>query len=49
MADVELEQDGLHLSGHFAFPVATSAYRHVDVAQAWDVFFIGRSTARENR
>ena len=43
------EEDGLHLSGHFAFPAATSVYRRRTVPQPWDVFFIGRSTAHRER
>ncbi len=44
-----IKLDGMHLSGQFAFPVATSVYKPIDQAKQWDLFFIGRSTKhREN-
>lgn len=39
-----MEIDGLHLSGDFVFPVATSTYRPMSLKDKWDLFFIGRST-----
>jgi hypothetical protein len=39
-----MRNDGLNLSGEFAFPVATDVYRPMDVPKKWDIFFIGRST-----
>lgn len=40
-----LKWDQLFVSGQFAFPVATSAYRPRERPKTWDLFFIGRSTA----
>ena len=37
-------EDGLYLSGHFPFPVATDSYFSKPSAKSWEVFFIGRST-----
>jgi hypothetical protein len=39
-----MERDGLHLSGSFAFPVATETYKEQQANKKWDLFFIGRST-----
>jgi Glycosyl transferases group 1 len=39
-----MQNDGLKLSGEFAFPVATGVYKPMAVPKEWDVFFIGRST-----
>lgn len=36
--------DGLFLSGSFAFPVATGVYKPMEMDKTWDIFFIGRST-----
>lgn len=36
--------DGLILSGEFAFPVATNVYKPKKTKNKWDLFFIGRST-----
>lgn len=44
-----MASDGLQCSGHFAFPVATGTYRPDMAPQAWDLFFIGRSTAHRER
>ncbi|MDD3354508.1 glycosyltransferase [Zoogloea sp.] len=41
--------DGIHCSGHFAFPVATEVYKHVSTERVWDLFFIGRSTDHRER
>lgn len=41
--------DGLHCSGHFAFPVALDTYRPSEAPRSWDLFFIGRSTAHRER
>lgn len=40
-----IENDGMHLSGVFYFPVATTVYRKEHREKKWDFFFIGRSTA----
>jgi hypothetical protein len=39
-----MQNDGLKLSGEFAFPVATGLYKPLDIPKNWDIFFIGRST-----
>ena len=39
-----MRKDGLILSGHFAFPVATNVYKPLNTPINWDLFFIGRST-----
>lgn len=39
-----MEMDGLHLSGEFAFPVATGTYQPMNLEKKWDLCFIGRST-----
>ena len=39
-----MQNDGLKLSGEFAFPVATGIYKPMDIPKNWDIFFIGRST-----
>lgn len=44
-----MARDGLHCSGHFAFPVATETYQPADTVKSWDLFFIGRSTAHRER
>lgn len=44
-----MRQDGLHLSGSFAFPVAIDTYAPLDVPRQWDLFFIGRSTSHRER
>jgi hypothetical protein len=43
--------DGIHCSGHFAFPVATDTYRPPSSPKdtTWDLFFIGRSTDHRER
>ncbi|MDY6866920.1 MAG: glycosyltransferase [Chloroflexota bacterium] len=41
-----MRKDGLELSGEFAFPVATDAYKPIETEENWDLFFIGRSTQR---
>jgi hypothetical protein len=40
-----LNSDGIHASGEFPFPVATSVYSHQLKPPLWDFFFIGRSTS----
>jgi hypothetical protein len=37
--------DGIHISGVFEFPVATSVYCARNKSFKWDIFFIGRSTS----
>jgi hypothetical protein len=44
-----MRDDGLMLSGEFAFPIATGLYRPMDVPKTWDVFFIGRSSEHRER
>lgn len=44
-----MARDGLHLSGAFAFPVATDTYVDRQLEPKWDMFFIGRSTAHRER
>lgn len=39
-----MRRDGLHLSGSFAFPVATETYKEQSISKKWELFFIGRST-----
>lgn len=39
-----MKEDGLLLSGGFAFPVATDTYVDLNIEKDWDLFFIGRST-----
>ena len=39
-----MAKDGLLLSGHFPFPVATKTYRYSSHETLWDLFFIGRSS-----
>lgn len=39
-----MQNDGLHLSGEFVFPVALNTYKPIEVGKKWDLFFIGRST-----
>jgi len=39
-----MAKDGLLLSGHFPFPVATKTYKNYGNEARWDLFFIGRST-----
>jgi hypothetical protein len=39
-----MKWDGLHVSGPFPFPVATSVYTPEQRKKHWDIFFIGRST-----
>jgi len=44
-----MARDGLHLSGAFAFPVATDTYDGRQLEPTWDMFFIGRSTSHRER
>lgn len=44
-----LAWDGLHVSGAFPFPVATSVFRPLEREKRWELFFIGRSTAHRER
>ncbi len=44
-----MEEDGLFLSGEFAFPVSTKIYQPLSLKDDWDIFFIGRSTNHRER
>lgn len=45
-----MAKDGIHCSGAFPFPVATNTYRpNTGMPNAWDIFFIGRSTEHRER
>ncbi len=44
-----MRDDGLELSGSFAFPVATQTYVDLNTEKKWDMFFIGRSTPHRER
>lgn len=44
-----LKNDGMHLSGEFPFPVETTVYKNISMAQQWDLFFIGRSTSHREK
>jgi hypothetical protein len=44
-----MEEDGIHLSGEFYFPVATGVYKKRNLEKKWDFIFIGRSTTHRER